>query len=268
MGDGLLRAVVCAVLLAAMPVSAEPGTANEDAHLLLATYHTDPARIDRARDVLEHEAAEAPWADKWADLSRACFLFGELRASSREERLAAYGHGRAAGLKAIELAPHSEAAHVWHAVNSGRWAETKGILQAVITLGELREEIDLILTLNRDSIEGNTIKGSLLAALPRFMGGDPVAAAEYFQRALRADPRRTGPRVELARLYLAGGHRAEAIQELHAVREEEQPSDAPYWALRDEPQARAMLAALGEPTKTTVVAVHQGIEKPAAVADR
>jgi Tfp pilus assembly protein PilF len=76
------------------------------------------------------------------------------------------------------------------------------------------------------------------------LGGDRSRAETHFRRALEADPRRTGPRVELARLYITQRRYAEAERELERVVEEPAPSDLPFWTLSDLPRARAMLAGL------------------------
>lgn len=253
----MLAALSC--LLVAAQMSAEPEAGGDDARVLLATYHTSPAQIDRARELLEHEGQTGPSADTFIALSRACYLAGELRSTSAEERLAAYDRGREAGRRAVQLAPNNDAAHVWYAINSGRWAEAKGIFRALVMLRELQNEVGVILQLNPASIEGNTIRGSMLAELPGMLGGDRILAEKHFKKALQTDPRRTGPRVELARLYIAEGRRADAIRELRSVCAEKAPSDAPFWALRDEPLARKLLAGLGAPAETELLA-SRGVE--------
>lgn len=177
-------------------------------------------------------------------LARAWFLVGEFQAGSDRERLAAYERGREAGRRAIAMAPRSEPAHVWYALNTARWAGTRGIMRAVSVLPTLREEAATILTLNPASVEGHTLAGGLAAELPGMLGGDRSRAEEHFRKALDADPRRTGTRVELARLYIATRRYADAERELQRVVEEPAPSDLPYWTLSDRPRARALLAGL------------------------
>jgi len=98
--------------------------------------------------------------------------------------------------------------------------------------------------LNPASVEGHTLAGGLAAELPAMLGGDRARAEDHFQKALAADPRRTGTRVELARLYVATRRYADAERELTRVLEEPAPSDLPYWTLSDRPRARALLASL------------------------
>lgn len=227
----------------ASPVVAQ--TPPEAARALLAHYHENLGDLDRARDLLADAAERTPDATVVTELSRTWFLIGEFRARGDGERLAAYDRGREAGRRAVALAPQSESAHVWYAINSGRWAETRGLMRALSVVPVLRQEAQTILSLNPASVEGHTLAGGLDAELPAMLGGDRARAEEHFLRALEADPRRTGTRIELARLYLATRRPGEAQRELQRVVTEPAPSDLPYWALRDAPRARALLASLG-----------------------
>jgi len=226
----------------ASPAAAET---PPEAHALLAHYHENLGDLDRARDLLAAAAEREPDATVVTDLSRTWFLIGEFRARGDSERLAAYDRGREAGRRAVTLAPRSESAHIWYALNSARWAETRGLMRALSVVPVLRQEAQTILSLNPASVEGHTLAGGLDAELPAMLGGDRARAEEHFRRALEADPRRTGTRLELARLYLATRRSADAQRELQRVVAEPAPSDMPYWVLRDAPRARALLASLG-----------------------
>ena len=218
----------------------------ETARTLLAAWHDDPARIDRARALLEAEAASSPSAETLVELSGAWFLTGEFRASSERERLAAYEAGSRAARRAIALAPQNERAHLLLAFNSGRTAEITGVMRALGLVTTVRDESSTVLRLNPSSVEGLILAGGLAAGLPALMGGDRAKAERLFVRALELDPHHTGGRLELAQLYV-GQHRwSEAARELQAVLEEDAPSDPPRWATRDRPRARALLSELRE----------------------
>ena len=241
-----VRGAVPLLFVAALTSRAVAETPPEAARALLAHYHEDLGHLDRARDLLAAAAAERqPDATVVTDLSRTWFLIGEFRALGDSERLAAYDRGRDAGRRAVALAPRSESAHIWYALNSARWAETRGLMRALSVVPVLRQEAQTILSLNPASVEGHTLAGGLDAELPAMMGGDRARAEEHFRRALEADPRRTGTRLELARLYLATRRSADAQRELQRVVAEPAASDMPYWVLRDAPRARALLASLG-----------------------
>jgi tetratricopeptide (TPR) repeat protein len=242
-----LRAAPLVALLGvaalASAATAQPPLAA--ARTLLTRYHEDLGDLDRARDLLQTAAEREADADLAATLAQTWFLIGEFRARDESERLAAYDRGREAGRRAVALAPHSESAHVWYALNSARWAETRGIMRAASVVPTLRQEAQTILSLNPASVEGNTLAGGLAAELPAMLGGDRGRAEKHFRKALEADPRRTGTRLELARLYIATRRYGEAKDELQLVLDEPAASDLPYWTLRDAPRARALLESIG-----------------------
>jgi tetratricopeptide (TPR) repeat protein len=239
-----VRLALLVVATLASPATAQP--AVETARTLLAAWHDDPARIDRARALLEAEAATSPSADSLVELSGAWFLTGEFRAQSERERLAAYEQGSRAARRAIAMAPHNERAHLLLAFNSGRTAEITGVMRALALVTTVRDESSTVLRLNPSSVEGLILAGGLAAGLPAVMGGDRAKAEKLYTRALELDPHHTGGRVELARLYIAQHRWGEAAHELQAVLEDDAPSDVPRWATRDRPRARALLSELRE----------------------
>ena len=236
--------MLLALLATVVASAALADAAADEARVLLEGYHEDLTRLQRARDLLEAAAEREPTAEVLATLARAWFLLGEFHARNDRERLAAYERGREAGRRAVAAAPRSEWAHVWYALNSARLAGTRGIMRAASMLPTLREEAATILSLNPASVEGHTLAGGLAAELPGMLGGDRMRAEEHFRKALEADPRRTGTRLELARLYIATRRYSDAERELTRVVAEPAPSDLPYWTLSDRPRARALLAAL------------------------
>ena len=244
---GLLLAIALLLAPASIATAAD---AVEAARELLLAWHLDPARIDRARMLLETAAATDPAPDTLVALSRAWFVTGDFRARSDGERLAAYELGSQAARRAIAMAPRNEQAHLWLALNSGRWAEVKGVMRAMSMLATIREESDTVLRLNPASVEGLILAGGLAAELPGFLGGDRAKAERFFKRALELDAHQTGGRLELARLYVAMHRWSDARGELRLVLDEPEPTDRPRWTVNEVPRARALLARLPEPPPT------------------
>jgi tetratricopeptide (TPR) repeat protein len=244
-----MRAALAALALLALATPAAAQTPLQAARTIFGQYHEDLAQLERARDVLQSAAEREASADLLSALARAWFLLGEFNARTDRERLAAYERGRETGRRAVTASPRSEEAHVWYALNTARTAGTRGLMRAASLLSTLREEAATILALNPGSVEGNTLAGGLAAELPAMLGGDRARAEGHFRRALESDPRRTGPRVELARLYIATRRFADAQRELERVVDEPAPSDLPYWTLADAPRARALLASIASQTQ-------------------
>jgi tetratricopeptide (TPR) repeat protein len=222
-------------------------TRVETARALLAAWHQDPARIDRARALLEAEVADRPsLVDAQLELSSAWFLTGDFRGHSDTERQAAYAEGAGAARRAIALAPRNERAHLLLAFNTGRSAEITGVTRAIGLLATIREESNTVLRLNPSSVDGLILAGGLAAGLPALMGGDRTRAEAYFIHALELDPHQTGGRLELGRLYVAQRRWSEAARELQAVMDDSAPTDLPRWTMSDLPRARRMLFELRE----------------------
>jgi tetratricopeptide (TPR) repeat protein len=239
----MFAGVLLAALLAlALPARAE--TPVEAARALVQRYHLDPTALDRARELLETALTRDAQVETMIMLSYVHFLWGDVRATSADDKLAAYQRGREVGERAVELAPRNAEAHLWYAINTARWGQTKGIMRSLFLLPTVRREIDTILTLDPRSVRGHALAGNVYFELPRMLGGDPAKAEEHFKKGLELDPRFTVLRVDLARVYIADGRHAEARRELTRVLEERAPRLVADWTVKDVPRARALLDSL------------------------
>jgi len=234
------------VLIVVAPASAPAETPVETARGLLKQYQEDPARIDRARDLLEGAVAKGAGRDvpTLLALARAWFLYGEERAGTVDAKIAAYERARDLAKRATELAPKDPDAHLWYAITLGTWSQAKGLLHSALALRDLRREVDVVLRLDPNNIEAHIMAGSIARELPLLLGGDRKESEEHFKTAQRLDPRLTGVRIELAQLYVNMGRYAEARRELQAVLSEKAPTDRPRWTLKEAPRARQMLEAI------------------------
>jgi len=228
------------------PAAAQTATPAETARAMLRQYQEDPARIDRARDLLEAHLARGGPADlpTLLALARAWFLFGEERARTEDDKIAAYARARDYAKRATDIAPNDADAHLWHAITLGTWSQAKGLLRSALALRDLRKEVDIVLRLEPHNIEAHIMAGSIARELPVLLGGDAKEAEEHFKTAQRLDPRLTGVRIELAQLYINMGRYPEARQQLQSVLAERAPTDRPRWTLKEVPRARQMLESI------------------------
>jgi len=215
----------------------------EAARALVARYHEDPTALDRARDLLDAALAKERKVETMAMLSYVQFLIGDLR-STAEDKLAAYDRGREIGQRAVELAPRSHDAHLWFAINTARWGETKGILRSLFLLPTIRQELETLLELDPRSVRAHILAGNVLLEVPGFAGGDRAKAEEHLKKALEIDPRFTNARVDLARVYIADARYVDARRELQQVISETRPSVIADWTMKDAPRARKLLESI------------------------
>jgi tetratricopeptide (TPR) repeat protein len=235
-------ALVAVLLTAGSPAGAQ--TPVDAARALVARYHEDPAGLDRARDLLDAALAKDRKVETMAMLSYVQFLIGDVRATTAEAKLAAYDRGREIGQRAVELAPKSVDAHLWYAINTARWGETKGVLRSLFLLPTIRQELDILLELDPRSVRAHILAGNVLLEVPGFAGGDRAKAEEHFKKALEIDPHFTNARVDLARVYIADARYADARRELQGVVDETRPSVIADWTVKDAPRARKLLESI------------------------
>ena len=240
-------ALVFVAVLVAAASAAWAQTPVEAARALIARYHEDPTALDRARDLLDAALAKERKVETMVMLSYVQFLIGDLRTTA-EDKLAAYDRGREIGQRAVELAPRSHDAHLWFAINTARWGETKGVLRSLFLLPTIRQELETLLELDPRSVRAHILVGNVLLEVPGFAGGDRAKAEEHLKKALEIDPRFTNARVDLARVYIADARYADARRELQRVVSETRPSVIADWTMKDAPRARKLLESIKDRT--------------------
>jgi tetratricopeptide (TPR) repeat protein len=238
---GLL--LVLGVAAGTLPAAAEsPLVAELDR--VATRYHEEPAALDALRAALERAAATDTRPEILVSLARASFIWGDVRARTSEEKLAAYEQGRQAARRAVELAPRSAAAHFWYATTTARWGQTKGVVRSLFLLPEVQRGIDTVLALDPRFTAVYSLAGNVYYEVPGLFGGDLAKAEEMFRKGLEQDARFTGLRVGLGKTLIKRGRKDEARRELQAVLGETAPSNPADWTVKDVPEARRLLQSL------------------------
>jgi tetratricopeptide (TPR) repeat protein len=211
----------------------------------LAThYHENPTRLDAVKDGLAQAVRQEPDAETWIALARACFIWGDVRAKTAEQKLAVYAEGREAARRARELAPRAALAHLFYAINTGRWGQVKGMMRSLFLLPEVREATRQALELDPRLPAAYATAGNIDYEVPGALGGSLERAEAQFRKGLGVDPHFTVLRIGLAKVLRKQGRVPEARRELQAVLDETIPTNPAEWSLSDAPEARTLLAAL------------------------
>ena len=213
-------------------------------NVVATRYHEDPARLDTLREGLEQAVRDDPDAANFTALSRVSFIWGDVRARSDEEKLAAYERGRASGQRAIQLEPKNFLGHLWYAINTARWGQTKGVVRSLFLLPTVREEIRVLLELAPNVAAVHALAGNVDYEVPGPLGGDVDRAEATFRKGLQLDPSFTGIRVGLAKVLIKKNQPAQARRELQAVLDEKDPSNLADWTAKDVPDARRLLESI------------------------
>ena len=211
---------------------------------IAVSYHKDPTRLDQIRQGLEQALKSDPHAANLVALARVSFIWGDIRAANRDQKLQAYDRGRQLGKHAVELDPRNPEAHFWYAINTARWGQTKGIVRSLFLLPTVQEEIQIILDLDSKFTAVYALAGNVFYEVPGLLGGDLNKAEEMFRKGLEQDPQFTAMRVGLGKTLLKLGRIAEAKREFQAVLNEPKPSNPADWTLRDTKEAREILASI------------------------
>lgn len=238
------RLLLAMLVLLGGPLVALAQSPADEALRLITAYHEDPTRIDRARDLLEQALTRERRLETLVTLSRVHLLVGDIRATSTDDKLAAYERGRGLGKRAIELAPKNEDAHFWYVANTGRWGQTKGVVRSLFLLPTVREELDILFQLNPSSPRTLNVSANVLFEVPGLLGGDRAKAEEQWKKALQLDPHYTIVRVDYAKLLIKTGRYDDARRELTHVIDEKAPTNRADWVMRDVPRAKTLLESI------------------------
>jgi tetratricopeptide (TPR) repeat protein len=216
----------------------------EQLQTVALSYHHDPTQLDDIRDGLERIITTDSNVENLVALARVSFIWGDIRAATADQKLAAYDRGRQVAKRVIELEPRNVEARFWYALNTARWGQTKGVLRSLFLLPTVQEEINVILELDPKFTPVYALAGNILYEVPGLLGGDLKKAEEMFRKGLEQDPQFTAMRVGLGKTLLKLGRVSEAQRELQAVLEEKAPSNPADWKLRDVKEAQAFLASV------------------------
>jgi tetratricopeptide (TPR) repeat protein len=209
-----------------------------------ATYHQNPAHLDTLRSALTDVAKANPSADSLLALAHICFVWGDNRARTPEEKLEAYEQGRQAAKRAVELAPRSALAHFWYGTNTARWGQARGLVRSLFLLPTVKQEIATVLELDPTFAPAYALAANVYYEVPPLLGGDLERAEQMFRKGLALAPRFTAMRVGLAKTLIKKGRLAEARKELQAVLDEQAPENVADWTTKDSRRARELLESI------------------------
>lgn len=207
-------------------------------------YHEDPSRLDTIRDGLERAVKINPHVEDLVALAQVYFIWGEVRATSDEQKLAAYNRGRQAANQARNLDRSNPEAHFWYGANTARWGQTKGVVRSLFLLPTVQEAIQRILDLDPNFNPVYALAGNVFYEVPGLLGGDLDKAEAMFRKGLELDPKFTVMRVGLAKTLIKKGQIAEARRELEAVLNEKEPRNLADWTLKDSKETRILLQSI------------------------
>ncbi len=149
--------------------------------------------------------------------ARACYYVGDEAA--KKEKLGYFERGIVAGQRAVAEQPNGVEGHFWLGANYGGYGEVKGAFKALLTVKNIRAEMETVLRLNAEYEEGRAYLalGELDRRLPRLLGGNLKRAISYLEQGLRLAPQNMEIKLALAEAYFDSGRREEARRQLQEI---------------------------------------------------
>ncbi len=112
----------------------------------------------------DHDKAEIYWRLSRSNLQITDQM--ERDGASEEELLAGYEKGVSYADKSLALEPDNYNAYYWRSANTGRWGETKGILNSLFKASSMRDDLEKAIKSNPSHGDSYYVLGRLYYAVP------------------------------------------------------------------------------------------------------
>lgn len=240
---GFMRGKICIIIFLLFAfVSAEDVNALiEQAIELYETRHLNKDNLVKSSeillDILENNSdnLRANY-----ELAKVYYMLGD-NATDKNEKLKNYNLGMEYGKKAMSLDKNCAWAHFWYMVNLGRTGQTKGVLNSLSLVPEIKKEIDIVLKLDPKHTGAMDAAAMLYYELPGLMGGNLNRSIEYLNRAIAIDSNYTILYVDIAKVYIKKKDYERARWFLNRVLEIKNPTFEADYVLEDKPEALRLL---------------------------
>jgi len=181
------RGIVFVLLLVAILWGQNADSLIDHAVYLYETRHLNAANLDNGYSILEGIVKnDAKNVRAFYELSKVCYLLGD-RAKEKDAKLELYYNGRDYGRKAVDLDDGSPDAHFWYMVNIGRVGQTKGVLNSLVLVPDVRKEIERVLEIDPKHIGALDAQAMLYYELPGLLGGNINKSIESLNKGIALD---------------------------------------------------------------------------------
>lgn len=234
------RLLLLATLLAA--ASACPGDSLcARAEYMFFNRHLNPTWLDSACVMLARIHSAHPQGEHCLYLwSRANLQKGD-DAKTNAEKMTFYTKAQAIADTLIATNDKNPDGHCWWGVAHGRIGQTRGILNSLFMVPDLKREMARTLELKPDYATALDVLGVMYYELPGFAGGNLDKSEQYLKQGIAADPNYCLLRLDLAKVYVREKRWTAAKSQLNALIATDNPTFPGDAVLDDKPDARALL---------------------------
>ena len=205
------------------------------------TRHLDPENLRRSYEMLEEVVnAEPNNLHAHNELSRVCYLMGD-EAETKREKLEWFSKGKAIAQTAKKIDDNSAGAHFWYMVNIGRIGQTKGVLNSLALVPEIKKEIDRVLKIDPKHTGALDGKAMLYYELPGILGGNLNKSVAALNKGIELDSNYTLLYVDMAKVYIKKKDYEKARWFLNRALKIENPTYKADHVLDDGPEAKQLL---------------------------
>lgn len=230
------------------------------ATVALAAANADSI-CDRAEYLLFHRHLNRTWLDSayglLAELNRTeprhergRYLWSRIHiqlgddAQSKPRKLELYAKAKALAETLRSYNDRNADAWCWWGVAQGRIGQTRGVLNSLFMVPDLKRAFSRALELDPRHPTALDAFGVLYYELPGFAGGSLDKSEEYLKRGIAADPNYTLLRLDLAKVYIRQRRWVAAGAQLNALLATANPRYPADAELDDKPEARRLLAQI------------------------
>jgi len=236
-----MKALFLMMVVAGAATASDIDAACDEAAYLLFNRHLDESYLDSAYGLLGSLREENP------ENERVLYLWSRIHvqkgddALNRGKKLSYYEQARAIAETLIALNGRSPEGHLWWAVAHGRIGQTRGVLNSLFMIPDLKREIGLAVELDPGSATAYDVWGVFFYEVPSFVGGDLNRSEEYLRQAIQVDPNYTVAYLDLARTLAKMKRWKDARAQLSAMLGRDDPTFPADFYLDDKPAAEKLL---------------------------
>lgn len=237
----LKRYFALLAILVSVAFSQNADSLIDEAVRLQNTRHIDPANLDRSYEILQSVvAADSNNTRALCELAHVEFTRGDKMAD-KKDKLNCFKTGQALALRATQLDDRSVDGHFWHMALTGRVGQTKGVLNSLGLVPEIKKEINRVLELDPRHTGALDARAMLYYELPKMFGGNLDLSLEALDQALGIDSNYTVIYVDMARVLIKKKDYERARWYLNRLLEITSPTHEADFVQKDKPAGQELL---------------------------
>ena len=233
---------ITSTLVACSLLNAQADEATVDKAIqLYETRHLNKENLDQSYKMLQEIVLNDP-NDLRAnyELAKVYYLLGD-QAIKKDEKIRLYAKGQGYGKAAIKIDDNSAWAHFWYMVDVGRVGQTKGVLNSLSLVPEIKKEIDRVLKIDPKHTGALDAKAMLYYELPGLLGGNINKSIECLEKAIALDSNYTLLYIDMAKCLIKKREFEKSRWFLNKTIGIQKPTYEADFIIDDKPEAEKLL---------------------------